>query len=219
MKIIVVQKDANNLKLSPFLKKAKKAGADLVCFGELATTGCLYEPREIPPLDSFLDQIDKSGLRVTFGTPLQTNSGLRNAYVYRHKGEQQEYFKINLFAPMNEPDIYEAGNESGLFESDLGRLGAAICYDIRFPDLFDRIAEKKPDLVLIPAAFPSARIGDWRSLLVERALQVDCPVVGINAVGDDGTNEFGGCSAAVNSYSEILAQADEVSETLLEIEI
>lgn len=219
MKLFLVQKDVNNLDLSPFLKMAKEADADLVGFGELATSGCLYQKCELPKIDSFLSEVDELGLRVTFGTPLETPEGTRNAYVYRYKGEQQAYFKVNLFPPMNEPDVYVAGNRPGQFETDLGKLGAAICYDIRFPELFDQIAATKPKLVMIPAAFPRVRINDWRGLLVERAIQMSCPVVGINAVGDDGTNEFGGTSAVVSAEGQILAQADETSETTLEVEI
>ena len=97
MKLIVVQKDVNNLDLLSTLDQARQAKPDLVCYGELAVSGCLYEPHEYPPIDNFVNAIDNSGLRVSFGTPLRTDSGLRNCYIYRHQGKQQEYFKVNLF--------------------------------------------------------------------------------------------------------------------------
>ncbi|MCP4684646.1 MAG: hypothetical protein GY867_04270 [bacterium] len=219
MKAHLVQKETGNEDLGPFLDRAQEAGAGLVCFGELATSGCLYEPREVATLESHLERFRMYDLRIMVGLPLKTDEGLRNTYLYYHKGAHQLYHKINLFPPMNEPGIYAPGQHPGIWETDFGRIGAAICYDLRFPEIFKNLVARKVDLIFVPAAFPKARINDWRELLIERARESRCRIVGINAVGDDGTNVFGGTTMVVDPEGNVLAQADEQTETVLEVEL
>ncbi len=71
----------------------------------------------------------------------------------------------------------------------------------------------------MPAAFPRVRISDWKDLLVQRAKENNIKIVGINAVGDDGRYEFGGTSIVVDSDGTILEQADETTETVIEVEL
>jgi predicted amidohydrolase len=55
--------------------------------------------------------------------------------------------------------------------------------------------------------------------LIQRARQLGVTVLGINAVGNDGTNEFGGLSMAVAGSGAVLAEADQTSETFLDVDI
>ena len=219
MKVHLVQKDVNNRDLTSFLDRASRSGADVVCFGELATSGCLYQPREIEPLEHWLELFGQYDLHIMIGLPQHRGRSLVNSYVYYHAGDVQTYEKINLFPPMNEDRVYRPGTEPGVFDTDFGRIGVAICYDIRFVEVFDALKVSNVSRLVIPAAFPRVRIDDWRRLLVERAKQTGAPVFGINAVGDDGTYEFGGSSMVVAADGTVLEQADETSETVLEVEI
>jgi len=220
MRVQIVQKRIDNLVLEPFIQQAEQAGADLVCFGELAASGCQYSiPETVTPLPELLEKLSPFSVRVTLGFPYRTDEGLHNAYVYYHRGEYQLYYKINLFSPMNEPSVYLPGDRPGLFHTDIGTIGAAIGYDIRFPDLFDRLKAGGAEMVVIPAAFPRVRIDQWRSLVIERAKQTGVTTIAINSVGDDGTNEFGGTSIAVASDGTVLAEADQTSETVLVVEV
>jgi len=219
LKAHLVQKDIRNADLTPFLDRAREAGAGLICFGELATSGCLYEPREVEALEHHLERFRPYDLRIMVGLPMKTVDGLRNSYLYYHRGQYQQYHKINLFPPMNEPDTFSPGTEAGVWETDFGRVGVAICYDLRFPGLFKAFAAQKVDTVFVPAAFPRARINDWCDLLVQRARENRLKVVGINAVGDDGTNVFGGSTMVVDSEGNITVQADEQTETVIEVEL
>lgn len=223
MKVHVVQKDTNNGDLKPFLQSAGEAGADLVCFGELATSGALYEPREIDTLEDTLAQFEPYDFRIMTGLPLampavrSDNDKLHNIYMYYHRGEYQFYHKINLFPGMNETVVYQAGSEPGIFQTDFGEVGAAICYDLRFDKIFADFKQLGVEKIFMPAAWPAVRIHDWKRLLRERAVESSATVIGINCVGDDGTNLFGGSSMVVAPDGHILAEADETSETVLEV--
>jgi predicted amidohydrolase len=218
MLIHIVQKDINNLSLENFIEKGNNEKADLVCFGELSTSGCLYLPREVDTLESITNNF-RQPLAVLFGAPLKLNGKLYNTYVYYKNGETQIYKKINLFPPMNEDKTYRKGHVPGMFETEFGRFGAAICYDIRFPEIFTNLKNLSPNIIFNPAAFPRVRINEWKELLIQRAIETETTIVGINSIGGDGNNEFGGSSMVVDKAGEILAQADESSETVLKVNL
>ncbi len=219
MRLRIVQKDINTTGFGDYVSTADGTGLDLVCFCELSATGCLYEPREVPPLQKWLDELSAFDIGVMFGAARQEGDVFYNSYVYYQDGRYSLYNKINLFPPFNEDQVYQPGTAPGLFETPLASFGAAICYDIRFPDVFTRLAQLCVPYIVIPAAFPRVRIDDYRRLLTERAKETGATVIGINAVGDDGTNEFGGSSMVVQSDGTVVAQAGETEEAVLDIEL
>jgi predicted amidohydrolase len=219
MKLIIVQKDINDKNYIDHLDNIKDSNADLVCFGELGVTGCLYDGGDPVDYTEMFETFEQYPFAVMIGFPRKIENKMHNSYLYYNKGSHHIYDKINLFEPMNEHNVYHSGDEIGLFETEFGKLGVAICYDIRFPEIFDIMKDKRADKILIPAAFPRARIRSWRELLIERARQNNLTVIGINCVGDDGTNEFGGSSMVIAPGGNIIAQADEVNETYIEVEL
>jgi deaminated glutathione amidase len=97
--------------------------------------------------------------------------------VYNELGEQvARYDKIHLFnlelgnEKYQEADTIEAGNQVVVVDSPFGRIGLAICYDLRFPELFR--AMKDVDIIVLPAAF-TATTGKvhWEALVRARAIE------------------------------------------------
>lgn len=219
MKVRLVQKHVSNSDLRSFLEDADRDTVDLICFGELATSGCLYEPRPVPSLEEVLSWFEPYDFRIMTGLPYHTKEGLRNAYMYYHRGAHKMYYKVNLFPPMNEPDVYVPGTDVPVWNTDFGKIGVAICYDVRFPDLFQKLKESDAEYIFIPAAFPRVRIDQWRELVIQRAKETGGLVFAVNSVGDDGTNEFGGMSMVVSREGDVLAEADQTSETTLDFEL
>ena len=219
MKVRLVQKHIANADLRPFLEDAKRDDIDLICFAELATSGCLYTPREVPHLKEVLSWFEPYGFRIMTGLPYVSDEGLRNAYMYYHRGDYKMYYKVNLFPPMNEPEVYVSGTDVPVWNTDFGKIGVAICYDVRFPDLFEKLKESDARYIFIPAAFPRVRIDQWRELVIQRAKETEALVFAVNSVGDDGTNEFGGTSMVVSPDGEVLAESDQTSETTLDFEL
>lgn len=204
----LIQKSVHDTDLVAHLRAAEWDAIDLLIFPELATTGCLYVPREIPSAAELLDPLRSSTVRVMIGTPVFENGQYFNRLYYLHGEVTHFYTKNNLFPGMNETSVYKPGTQPGLFDTDLGRIGVAICYDLRFPDYFVRLKSHKPDFVVVSAAWPKVRIGDWERILAERAVELGVPVIGVNAVGDDGTNDFGGSSRVVDQSGTTILVAE-----------
>src|SRR5262249_267400 len=102
--------------------------------------------------------------------------------------------------------------------TDLGQLGLAICYDLRFPELFRELSSRGMELLCVPAAF-TRRTGQdhWELLLRARAVENQCYVVAANQVGEHvpGVGSYGH-SLIVDPWGRILAEASgEVAGVIL----
>ena len=136
-------------------------------------------------------------------------------FVIDREGEvRATYDKIHLFdvdlptgESWRESNVYSAGKGVVLVNgTPVGKLGLTICYDLRFPGLFARLAESDADLIAVPAAFtvPTGK-AHWHVLLRARAIEAGLFVVAAAQVGhhDDGRNTFGH-SLVVDPWGEIL---------------
>ena len=137
------------------------------------------------------------------GFPHVTSDGLYNSFMYYHKGNYQIYRKINLFPPMNEAKVFQPGTALGIFETKFGKVGAAICYDLRFPVWCRNKGDY--DCLIFVANWPEARSDAWKSLLVARAHENQCYVTGVNRTGTDGKGvAFSGDSAVFGPRGNLL---------------
>jgi len=131
-----------------------------------------------------------------------------------------EYTKIHLFRLMDEHKYLSAGENLTVVETSWGRSGLAICYDLRFPELFRAYALSGVKIVFIPAEWPHPRLSHWQTLLRARAIENQMYVVGCNRAGMSKDIHFCGHSCIIDPWGEIVAEADEDEELLTaEIEI
>jgi deaminated glutathione amidase len=129
------------------------------------------------------------------------------------------YDKLHLFdvdlpsgESWRESNVYSAGEGVVLVNgTPVGKLGLTICYDLRFPGLFARLAEADADLIAVPAAFtvPTGR-AHWHVLLRARAIEAGLFVVAAAQVGrhEDGRQTFGH-SLVVDPWGEVLLDMGE----------
>lgn len=137
------------------------------------------------------------------------------AFVIDADGEvRARYDKMHLFdvdlptgESWRESAVYEAGGKAVIVSgTPLGRLGLTICYDLRFPELFARLAEAGADAIAVPAAFtvPTGR-AHWEVLLRARAIEAGLFVI---AAAQTGTHEDGrqtyGHSMVVGPWGDVL---------------
>ena len=87
-------------------------------------------------------------------------------------------------------------------------INLQICYDLRFP-VWMRNTENI-DLILLVANWPAARAKAWRSLLVARAIENQCYILGVNRIGLDGNQlNYSGDSLLVDYTGEIRIDAED----------
>jgi predicted amidohydrolase len=92
--------------------------------------------------------------------------------------------------------------------------GLATCYDLRFPELFRRLLDTGMQLLIVPAAWPAARVEHWRLLGRARAIENQVAVIACNTGGCHGGVEMGGHSQVVGPAGEVLAEAGTGEEVL-----
>lgn len=217
MRLLIVQKDTRETDLTPYLELAESRRVDAVCFGELALSGAMYNRRPVESFEKVLAGFAPYEVAIMVGLPIAHGESVTNSYLYYHRGKHFVYDKINLFPGMNEPAVYRPGKSPAVWDTPFGKLGVSICYDIRFPDLYQELKVSGAELLFVPAAFPLVRIDDYRRLLIDRAVEHRVKVIGINCVGDDGTNRFGGNSIVIAPDGTVLAEADRLNPTTMEI--
>ena len=143
-----------------------------------------------------------------------TGSGYVNrAQAINPKGELvNEYDKVHLVPMMNEDKYLLGGDGMGSF--NIGDVPAAqlICYDLRFCEWIRYHAVKGAQVLFISAEWPTIRIEHWRLLLRARAIENMMYVVASNRVGNSKNTDFGGCSAVIDPWGEVLYEGGDGEE-------
>ena len=142
------------------------------------------------------------------------------AFVIDREGQiRARYDKLHLFdvdlptgESWRESNVYSAGSGVVLVNgTPVGKLGLTICYDLRFPGLFARLAEADADVIAVPAAFtvPTGK-AHWHVLLRARAIEAGLFVVAAAQVGrhEDGRQTFGH-SLAIDPWGDVLLDMAE----------
>jgi predicted amidohydrolase len=142
------------------------------------------------------------------------------SFLIDREGEiRARYDKIHLFdvdlptgESWRESAIYSAGKDVAVVNgTPVGKLGLTICYDVRFPALFARIAEADADVIAVPAAFtvPTGR-AHWHILLRARAIEAGLFIVAAAQVGRhaDGRQTFGH-SLVIDPWGDIVLDMGE----------
>lgn len=199
------QRDANLIEAGRLIQLAKDQGAELVVLPEnFPIMGVnesdkvdIREPYKNGPIQTFLSkQAKKHGVWIVGGTiPLECddpNKIIAACIVYNAEGEVvARYDKIHLFdvelgtdESYKESETISNGDEVVVVDTPFGKLGLAICYDLRFPELFRQLVDKGAEIIAIPSAF-TATTGKshWEVLVRARAIENLCYVVAADQGG------------------------------------
>jgi len=214
---------ANLNKLDSLMKKVTEDGSDIVVLPEMFPIAyspeIMLQTAEILSGDlvSWLkDWAIKGQFDIMAGSFPEIAKGGKcyNTALYIDKlGEiRGEYRKLHLFdvnfegVSITESDSVVAGSEVVVFDTDYGRVGIAICYDIRFPELFSNMRKRGAKLVFVPAVF-NAITGKahWELLARSRALDNQLFVVGCQQAASDLVDfKSYGHSIVVNPWGEVI---------------
>lgn len=118
-----------------------------------------------------------------------------------------EYSKIHLFSPGGEDACFTAGRAPSTFEISGIKFGCAICFDLRFPELFREYMREGCHAILFQAAWAAARTADLELLIRARALENRMYIVGSCALGYGNGMDFSGRSLVCNPEGRIIADA------------
>ena len=127
----------------------------------------------------------------------------------------RKYTKIHLFQLMEEHRYLAAGDQLAIVDTKWGRFGLAICYDLRFPELFRSYALSGVKAVLLVAEWPHPRLAHWQILLRARAIENQMYIIACNRAGVSKDAHFCGHSCVINPWGEIVAEAEEHEELLV----
>jgi omega-amidase len=202
---------ANRAHFERLLGQAR--GADLVLLPEMFATGFTMEPRACaedpdgPSVQWLRTNAAELGAAIGGSLAMQVEGGFRNRFVLATPdGAVQHYDKRHLFRMAGEQHSYDAGNARIVFAWQGWRLCAQVCYDLRFP-VWSR-ARGDYDALLYVANWPARRREHWRALLLARAIENQCFVIGVNRTGIDGKGiEYSGDSLVIDPWGRTLLDA------------
>jgi predicted amidohydrolase len=122
------------------------------------------------------------------------------------------YRKIHLFSPGGEHLNFTEGKTPLVVQTEVGKLGMSICYDLRFPELYRALSEAGAEVVVVPAQWPVERLNHWQTLLRARAIENQIFLIGCNRTGTDKrtpttTLKFPGASVILDPWGRELAAA------------
>jgi predicted amidohydrolase len=143
------------------------------------------------------------------------------------------YDKIHMFdVNVSETEVYREsagyrpGNRAVLAETPFAKIGLTVCYDVRFPHLYRRLAQSGAQIITVPAAFNHITgAAHWETLLRARAIETGCFILapaqtGFHAEAEGKGRRTHGHSLAIAPWGEILADAGtEPGITLIDLDL
>ena len=231
MKIALIQlniaweaKEENYKRAEFFAEKASGEKCDIIVFPEMFNTGfsmniAAIAEDENGETDSFLSGMAKRyDIYIIAGFPVKKSSegkGRNMAAVYDRNGRRiAAYTKMHPFSLLDENKYYDAGRDTVTFDIDGITCSVFICYDLRFPEVFRKVAGDVKAIFVI-ANWPASRKEHWETLLKARAIENQCFMIGVNRTGTDGNGiHYPGASSVFDPSGNVVCSGNEKDEFL-----
>lgn len=221
--IALGQPQVNLTKVQKLMAEAGRRGSDVVLLPELWSTG--YDLENAGQYATSLDEGLSAELAVLArenaihicGSLLSVQDGhyYNTAPFFSPAGKRLgHYSKIHLFRLMDEDKHLAAGQATPVLDLPWGKSAIAICYDLRFPELFRRYALAGARIIFLPAEWPYPRLEHWRTLLQARAIENQLFIAACNRVGESKGERFCGHSAIYDPWGRVVVEASD-DEVLL----
>ena len=230
-------KEANWAQIADYIDEAAEKGAKLVAFPEVVNI--LSEEPEFaemipgPTTELFMQKAKEHGIWVHGGSISEVNPEGERTYnttvLINPQGEIAAlYSKLQNFdmtlpdgSSVRESDKKEPGKEITTVQTELGHLGFAICYDMRFPELFRLMTLQGAEVIFLPANFTMPTGKDhWEPILRARAIENGCYIIAPNQTGVKEKFTAYGNSMVVDPWGAVIARAsDKPGVILAEIDL
>jgi predicted amidohydrolase len=233
---------ANEAQVFGLLEEAGTAGVDLAALpevwpyqGSAPQVRAAAEPIDGPRVARLAEVARRYRMWIHGGSVLELEGErvFNTSVLLDRDGEiRATYRKIHLFdadppggQPSRESFLYSSGDAVVVAETEFGRVGLSICYDVRFPELYRQLAVQGATITFIPAAFRFETGKDhWDVLARARAIEDQCFVIAAAQWGTWGPpgrerRNFGN-SLVVDPWGIVLARAtDGVGVTVAELDL
>ena len=204
------------------LRRVAQKGTRLAVLPEMWSTGYDYRrlaelaeetPRALTALQTASAEF---GMVLVGSLAEKAGERLYNTAFVIDRGEiVGSYRKLHLFSAMGEDRFLSAGNGTLLVPTSVGKLGVAICYDLRFPEIFRKLALQGAEIICLPAEWPKPRQEHWRTLLRARAIENQLFIAAANCCGLQGKLDFFGMSLLIAPRGEVLAEGGETETEIV----
>lgn len=241
--VAVVQMDTQNDKqanwqqMAAFVDEAAAKGAQLVAFPEvvniLSEEPAYAEPIPGPTTELLMRKAKEHHIWIHGGSISEVNPDGPRTYnttvLINPDGDiVARYSKLHNFdmtlpdgSSVRESDRKEPGKEIVTVQTELGHLGFAICYDMRFPELFRLMALQGAQIIFLPANFTMPTGKDhWEPILRARAIENGCYIIAPDQTGVKEKFTAYGNSMVVDPWGTVIARAsDKPGVILAEIDL
>lgn len=130
-----------------------------------------------------------------------------------------QYSKIHLFGYGSaERELLSPGEEVEVADTEFGKVGFGICYDLRFPELYRKMVDKGAEIIINCSAWPYPRVEHWNILNRVRAIENQCYFLSCGCAGYSDGKPFIGRSMIIDPWGTVISSAAE-RETILKTEI
>ena len=224
MDIAWEDKPANLAKCTAYAEQAASRGAQLIVFPELSLTGFsmnkdIAEPPQGNTVSSFARLSQRLGIAIGFGFACRVGEVITNRLCIVNNGELAAYYdKIHPFSYGGECSTYTGGDTPVRAELFGETIGLTVCYDLRFPELYQELSQNCT-LIINIANWPEKRRGHWQTLLKARSIECQSYIAGCNRCGSGGGLSYSGDSAVYSPSGELIAAAEPSREELIYAEI
>lgn len=228
--IVWEDRDANFARVEGMLRDASVEAGDLVVLPEMFDSGFSLNIERTADRESrtlaWLEEVARSYRAVVQGgrtiIPPGSEKAENRAPVLGPQGELLcEYAKIHPFNFGREGERFTGGSTICLYAWGADRplrVAPAICYDLRFPELFRLAMLEGAQAFAIGANWPRPRQNHWRQLLIGRAIENQAYVLGVNRTGADPHLKYAGGTIAVDPRGEIIGELG-AEEAILSVEV
>ena len=208
-------KSANYRRVEELVGEAELPPGTLLLLPEMFATGftmnavAVAEPLEGSTSIFVSDLARRHGIFIQAGLVVRGagDAQPRNeALVFNPEGRRlARYAKMHLFSLAGEARHFTAGESPIVFGWQEAVVAPAICYDLRFPELFRRAIKDQGQVLSIIACWPAPREEHWLALLRARAIENQCFVAAVNRCGCDPSGlAYGGRSQIVDPRGVVL---------------
>jgi len=178
------------------------------------------EPIPGPSSKALSELARELGIYLLAGSILEAISNSERAYntslLFAPSGKQiARYRKIHLFdvdlpngVSLRESQTRAHGESPEVVKTELGAMGLTVCYDVRFPELYRRLAEQGAELIFVPSAFTAyTGAAHWETLLRARAIENQAYIIAPDQFGKTANSfETHGHSMIIDPWGRIIAE-------------